>query len=142
MLLISLISLSSVTLPPQLTSAPRILSTLNGTSSYTFKKFYNCILQQVNSSCMNAYQMFHPIAPNFLLSWTIAWKKANPNKSFLYSLGLLQSFSSLLFKIEYVLNKLDLRPDGGSKVILTEFWRVDTGNLSLGILVNQSLKSG
>lgn len=36
----------------------------------------------------------------------------------------------------------DLRPWGGSNVILTEFWSVETGNFSLGMLVNHILKSG
>ena len=72
----------------------------------------------------------------------MAWKKENANISFLNSAGLLQSVSILLFKLAYVLNKLDLRPVGGSSVILTDVWSTDTGNFSEGIDVSQILNSG
>jgi len=38
--------------------------------------------------------------------------------------------------------RLDLNPEGGSMVILTEFYNADTGNLGVGIEVIQSLNSG
>lgn len=85
--------------------------------------------------------MFHPIGPNFLLSYTIAWKNEKANNNFLNSLGLAQSFNSLFSRLAYVLNKFDLRPVGGSIVILTEVCKTDTGKVSLGIDVSQILKS-
>ena len=41
----------------------------------------------------------------------------------------------------YALNKFALIPRGGSIVILLPFWRIETGNLLLGIDVNHNLKS-
>lgn len=55
--------------------------------------------------------------------------------------GFLQSSSSLSSKFLYVLNRLDLKPYGGSIVILTLFYRTDIGKAGLGIEVNHSLKS-
>jgi hypothetical protein len=65
--------------------------------------------------------MFHPIGPNFLLSYTIAWKNANPNNSFLKISGFVQSSKSLVSSASYVLKIFYLKPLGGSSVILTEF---------------------
>lgn len=85
--------------------------------------------------------MFQPIAPNFLRSWTIAWKKENPNSNFLYISGFVQSSKSLTSIASYVLRIFYLKPLGGSKVIFTEFCRVETGKSLLGILVSHNLKS-
>lgn len=54
--------------------------------------------------------MFHPIGPNFLLSWMMAWKKQNPNNSFLYSVGFKQLLNYASFIELYDLNRFALRP--------------------------------
>lgn len=59
----------------------------------------------------------------------------------LYSFGLAQSLIILLSIVAQVLSILDLKPVGGSIVILTAHYRIDTGNAALGIEVNQILKS-
>jgi len=71
----------------------------------------------------------------------MAWKKQNEKISFLYASGLLQSLRNLVSMASYVYCRLDLRPDGGSIVILTEFCRIDTGNLGDVDDVSHSLKS-
>ena len=60
----------------------------------------------------------------------------------MYSEGLAQSFMDLLSRLPKVLIKFDLRPDGGSMVILTDVYRTLTGKFGLGIDVNQILNSG
>lgn len=85
--------------------------------------------------------MFQPIGPNFLLSYTMAWKKLNAKRSILYSFGFLQSLIILLSIEAHVLSMLDLKPVGGSMVIFTDVYRIDTGNAALGMEVNQILKS-
>ena len=42
----------------------------------------------------------------------------------------------------YDLNRFDFKPDGGSRVILTEVYSTLTGKAGLGIDVNQILNSG
>ena len=44
-------------------------------------------------------------------------------------------------KLEYAFRRLAFIPLGGSTVILEPFCRINTGNLSLGILVSQRRKS-
>lgn len=72
----------------------------------------------------------------------MAWKRAYAKSSFLYSAGLAQSLRNLLSKLAKVLIKFDLRPDGGSIVILIDVYRTLTGKLGLGIDVSQILNSG
>ena len=66
-----------------------------------------------------------------------AWKKANENKSFLYSSYLVQE--SYPDKSLYVLIILAFNPLGGSFVNLIPLYNTGTGNLSVGILVNHNL---
>jgi hypothetical protein len=59
-----------------------------------------------------------------------AWKKHNPNNNFLNSFGFTHDSKNYLFDIGSVIYepiKLDLRPFGGSLVILTPFYKIDTG---------------
>lgn len=81
--------------------------------------------------------MFQPMAPNFLLSCTIAWKKEKAKISFLYSSGLRQSLRAALSNVSIVYMMLLLRPDGGSMVILTEFCKTETGKAGVGMEVIQ-----
>ena len=59
----------------------------------------------------------------------------------MYASTFLQSFKTLLSRAAYVLNKLERRPVGGSIVIFTDVYKIDTGKFGLGIEVNQILKS-
>jgi len=40
------------------------------------------MLEVSKSEFIHSYGIFHPIAPNFLLSRIVAWKKANENNNF------------------------------------------------------------
>jgi hypothetical protein len=71
----------------------------------------------------------------------IAWKNAKPKSSGLNIICLLQSFSSVSSSRAYVLSKLDLNPEGGSRVIFTPFYNTDIGNELVGIEVSHSRKS-
>lgn len=51
------------------------------------------------------------------------------------------SFNSLSSKAENVLSMFDQIPCGGSKVILTEFYKTETGKSGEGIDVNHNQKS-
>ena len=85
--------------------------------------------------------MFQPMGPNFLLSYTIAWKKQKPNNRYLTASGFVQSSTSFQSMASYVPSTFYLRPLGGSSVILTEFYNTETGKPLEGIEVIQSLKS-
>ena len=52
-------------------------------TSYWFKNMCNCFTEILRSVSLNSYGMFHPRGPNFLLSWTRAWKKHSPNNNLL-----------------------------------------------------------
>jgi len=71
----------------------------------------------------------------------MAWKKQKPNKSILYFSGLAQPPNCSSERASYVPSKFYLKPDGGSKVILTEFYRTETGKAGVGIEVSHNLKS-
>lgn len=43
------------------------------------KNCCNCINEILRSLSENSYKLFHPKGPNFLRSWTTAWKKQRPN---------------------------------------------------------------
>ncbi len=83
--------------------------------------------------------MFHPIAPNFLLSKITAWKNANENNNGLNSLGFSHDSYTLSFKSVYVPVKFALSPLGGSFVNLIPVYNTGTGNLFVGIDVNHNL---
>lgn len=88
--------------------------------------------------------MFHPNGPYFLRSCITAWKKHNPNKSFLNSTGILQFIKKSSLLMGSVRNepyRLALSPLGGSLVILIPACRIAVGNCGLGYEVSQSLKS-
>ena len=85
--------------------------------------------------------MFQPIGPNLRLSWMMAWKRQKPKRSFLNYELFLQSFNSSSDKLLYVLRRLDLKPWGGYRVILTPFCRTGTGKTGEGMDVNHNLKS-
>ena len=61
----------------------RYFSASYWTSSYWFKKILSCSTLMRRSVSLNSYGLFQPIGPNFLRSWTIAWKKQRENRSFL-----------------------------------------------------------
>lgn len=42
----------------------------------------NCLMLIRRSDSLNPYGMFQPSGPNFFLSWTRAWKKQTPYRSF------------------------------------------------------------
>ena len=83
--------------------------------------------------------MFQPSGPNFLLSKISALKKQRPQSKDLYAAGLSHDSNSVTSYAKYDLKILFLRPFGGSIVALTPFWRIVTGNFSLGIDVSQIL---
>jgi hypothetical protein len=83
--------------------------------------------------------MFHPMAPNFLLSRITAWKNARENNNFLYSVYLEQELNSLSLTSLNVLRRFAFKPLGGSLVSLIPLWRTGTGNRLVGIDVSQSL---
>jgi hypothetical protein len=85
--------------------------------------------------------MFHPNGPYFLLSKMRALKKQRPHIKLLYAAGLASHDSnSVGSRPKYDLKMFDLSPLGGSIVAFTPFYKIVTGNLSLGIDVNQILK--
>jgi hypothetical protein len=87
--------------------------------------------------------MFQPRGPYFLLSIIKALKKHKPHINFLRAAGLLHSSISFstLANPKYDLSILFLSPLGGSLVTLTPFYKIETGNLSLGIDVNHILNT-
>ena len=85
--------------------------------------------------------MFHPIGPNFLLSYTIAWKKHSENSKVLKASGLSHSSRSLSFILLYCVCRFSLMPCGGSMVILIPFWRILTGKCESGIEVSHNRNS-
>jgi hypothetical protein len=56
-----------------------MVSTLNGTSSYSSRKMASWPLEMSRSVSLNAYGMFQPRGPNFLLSCAHEWKKESAN---------------------------------------------------------------
>lgn len=99
--------------------------------------------------------MFHPNGPNFFLSWTRAWKKQTPYKSFSQTYTTAGSNKILVLNIRnvtvtvltgsllgqaaknsgsemgseiYDCNRFNLKPVGGSLVIFTPFCSMVTGN--------------
>lgn len=91
------------------------------------------------SELLNSYGMFQPSGPNFLRSRMRALKKQSPHMRALYAYGFSQLSNSSLSKPRYDLRILFLRPFGGSMTAFTPFWRIVTGNLSLGIAVSHIL---
>lgn len=119
-----------------------------------------CMMAVLRSLFIHSYGIFHPTAPNFLLSRIKALKKATANSSFLKALGREQfcgigqtttsqpehgtpsvrrfspppptSYSSSL-RSRKVRSRLARRPLGGSLVILIPVWRMGTGNLGEGL---------
>ena len=82
----------------------------------------NCLMLILKSDSLNSYGIFHPKGPNFLLSWTNAWKKHRPNNIFSHSFGLSQPWKncgSEIGSFMYDLIMFARNPFGGSFVILT-----------------------
>jgi len=67
-------------------------------------------------------------------------KKQSPHIKRLTAVGFEHSLNVGSSILRYEPRILFLSPLGGSLVILIPFWRMDTGNFSLGIDVSQILK--
>lgn len=59
---------------------------------YSFKNMANCWTLIRRSVSLNSYGLFQPRGPNFLLSWTIPWKKHSPNRSFFQAYWKSQNY--------------------------------------------------
>ena len=77
-LISNILSLSSVTLPPQLIWPVINCMESHGISSASSIKFLNILIEVSKSESLNSYFLFHPIDPNFFLSYMIEWKKLSP----------------------------------------------------------------
>jgi len=87
--------------------------------------------------------MFHPRGPNFLLSWTRAWKNERPKNSFFHS-ATLSPDSNLFFyeRPSYVAKDISILlriPFGGALERILPICRILYGNESSGIEVSHSL---
>lgn len=114
-------------------------------TEYSLRNICNCITLILKSVSLNSYGIFQPKGPNFLLSWTSAWKKHKPYRSFLKTASCLQLSNhsmSEMGSLKYDLVIFALKPFGGSLVIFTPFCRTNTGKWSAGYEVNHKRKSG
>lgn len=59
-------------------------------TSYWLRKIWSCWTLILKSVSLNSYGIFQPRGPNFLRSWTRAWKKQSPKTNFLKFIPCLQ----------------------------------------------------
>ena len=104
---------------------------------------FNWVTDIRKSLSDHSYLIFHPRGPNFLLSWTTAWKKASPKKNF-FHYSTLSPYSNRLwlFLSSWVANDISilfLIPLGGALESMFPIYSMDWGNASSGIEVSHSL---
>ena len=94
----------------------------------SFKKFLRVLSDISRSESLNSYRTLKPKGPYFLLSWITAWKKTTLYKHCSHSfLRLGQAFKVSSWSYLKDLEILGFMPLGGSRVILSAFWRIFVG---------------
>mmetsp|Transcript_62721 Transcript_62721/g.143733 ORF Transcript_62721/g.143733 Transcript_62721/m.143733 type:complete len:427 (-) Transcript_62721:2721-4001(-) len=116
-----------------------------GMSSNLRQNILSTSLAHKMSDVLNSYRMFHPSGPYLRRSWTVAWKKASPTRSFFQysssrpSRPVWQSHSTAPRLVNVPIRFARI-PRGGSLVSLMPPWSTATGKNVDGWEVSHSRK--